>query len=861
VRYRRRHHVDILVTIGALVLLLALIRASSILDARASRLLFVASLLLLVQPYTLLRLVGHFRPVPLPLRWAAIACSTLGTLLLFVLPRPRPIGFLIAAAAYFVAIQGYAAWAFLTGAARTAGITRWRLRVAGAGATIVTALVLLEGTARYAGSRPAPTLQGLLAMGMVACYYFGLATPRWVRRSLRRAELYRFLKRSAERPAIDREQHVAADLSLAVMRGVMATTAAVLLGRDRLTVAAGSDPAWANLTIEPGDGLLGRAHAAQEAIIGTPRDCEPALRDRAAGEFVAILPIATASHRWGVLVVVQRREPLFLQEDLDLLGALCRQAADVLDHARLLNEEREREKRKADARVRASESRLAIMVDSLTDYTIVMLDEAGRITTWNRGAEQMFGYAAQAIVGQPASRLLQLDEPAFAADLDRARRGDRVAREGPCRRQDGRAFLGSSLIRRLLYEEHDFGGFVMLTRDITEQRRLEERVSQGQKMEAVGRLAAGVAHDFNNLLTVILGFAALNETSLPAGHRLNEDIIEIRKAAERAAALVRQLLAFSRKQVVEPQVIHIPLVIGELLPMLRRLLGSRNEIVEDVDRKVRPVLADPNQLEQIIVNLAINARDAMPNGGRLTLRVGSAAIDGSWAGSHPQPKPGPYIMVEVADTGTGMDAATLAHIFEPFFTTKEIGQGTGLGLATVYGLVQQMGGAITAYSEPGLGTSFKIFLPEAAGTHAVPEPRREAAGPGGTETILLAEDEAPIRRFVVALLERAGYQVIQSGSPTEAIDAASRHPGKIDLLVTDMIMPGGTGPDLVERMRAVRPDVPVLYVSGNADLTLVGRSDVAVDPSTFLQKPFTANQLLSQVRRVIDAPRRPAPRG
>jgi PAS domain S-box-containing protein len=852
VRYNRRYHFDILVTIGAPVLLFVLSRANALTTVVRPGILFTVALLLLVQPFTLLQLVDHFRSVPRLLKWAAIVGTTGGTLLLLILPAPRPPWFLTGAAGYMFAVQGYAAWAFVVQARRTAGITRLRLKIAAVGAFVGVAAMSLEGVARIMGTRSTGAAQVLFLLGFVGCYYFGLATPHRVLRSWQRTELYRFLKGSNERAWGDREELVSADLNRAVERGVQAASTAVFLGPDALSIKAANGPDWRGVTIEPGDGLVGKALGGGEPALGRREQCEPAVRDRAAGDFVAVIPIITSSHQWGVVIVVQRRKSLFLREDLDLLKALCRHTADILDHARLLHEERRRAQRKADARVRESESRLAIMVDSLSDYMIVELDDDGRITSWNRGAAEMFGYAADAIVGQPATRLLGDGITTFPADLESARHGRSALREGPFRREDGKTFTGNSLVRRLQYDGQDFGGFVMVTRDVTEQRRLEDRVSQGQKMEAIGRLAAGVAHDFNNLLTVILGFAALNESDLPADHGLRDDVVEIRKAAERAAALVRQLLAFSRRQVVEPRPVQVSHVLTELLPMLRRLLGDRVEIVDHLAVGNRPVLADPHQLEQIVVNLAVNARDAMRDGGRLTLRVSTVTIDGSWSGSYPEPKPGPYAMIEVTDTGSGMDSATLAHIFEPFFTTKEVGQGTGLGLATVYGLVQQMGGGINAYSELGIGTTFKIYLPEANVAEAAVKPARRTSAPRGTETVLLAEDESQIRRFVASVLKRAGYTVLASANPAEALEMASAHSGRLDLLVTDMVMPGGTGPELAERLRALHPELPVLFVSGNADLGLAARSGVTLDEFSFLQKPFTADQLLTHIRQSLD---------
>jgi PAS domain S-box-containing protein len=852
VRLPRRHHVDIVVTVGSLVALLLLVRLSAPFGSRSPTVQLVAVLLLLVQPYTLLRLLEHLRAVSAPLRWTAIGCTGAGSLAAFFLPPPRPPAFLIGAAAYFGVVQGYSAWAFITESRRSVGVTRSRLRLAGAGATIVTALVLLEGLGRIVGTRPALPLQSVLSLGMVACYWLGLATPRRLLRSWQRGELYRMLRQTAERAPDERERHLAEDLNRAAMRGVTAVATAVLIDRNGLSVHASSEPAWAGQRVVPAEGLVGTAMGGTDPVIGSRGECEPPLRDVVTGEVVAVVPIVRSSPTWGALIVVQRRASLFIHEDLALLGALCRHAADVLEHARLLRDERERQQRTADARVRESESRLEIMLDSLTDYAIVTLDGSGRLASWNRGAEAMFGCPAAAAVGQRAAILFHDDGTAFDADLERARRGASATREVTCRRHDGRTFTGSLVVRPLRLDGHDFGGFVMATRDVTEQRRLEERLSQGQKMEAIGRLAGGVAHDFNNLLTVILGFAELNLASLQADHPLRTDITEIRKAAERAAALVRQLMAFSRRQVAEARAVQLPEVVSDLVPMLQRLLGESIQIVEDLDRGARPVLADANQLGQIVINLAANARDAMPDGGRLTLRVASVTLDGTWHGSHPQPKPGSYTMLEVTDSGSGMDAATQAHIFEPFFTTKKAGHGTGLGLATVYGLVQQMGGAIAVYSERGIGTTFKIYLPEVADAHRASDASARQAGPFGTETVLLAEDEPTVRGFVASVLERAGYRVLPSANPAEALSLAAGHGGRIDLVVADMIMADGTGPELVDRLHAAHPELPALYISGYADAALAGRSDLKLDSTTFLQKPFTAQQLLGQVRRVLD---------
>lgn len=387
----------------------------------------------------------------------------------------------------------------------------------------------------------------------------------------------------------------------------------------------------------------------------------------------------------------------------------------------------------------------------------------------------------------------------------------------------------------------------------------EEKLRQSQKLDSIGQLAGGIAHDFNNLLTVISGYSdLLSRTEQDTASRAKVD--EIRKAADRAASLTRQLLAFSRKQVLLPKVLDLTETVVNMDKLLQRLIGEDVNLVTILDHRLNRVKADPGQIEQVIMNLAINARDAMPNGGKLTIETMNAYLDEVYARRHVTVTPGPYVMLAVSDTGIGMDDETMNHIFEPFFTTKEPGKGTGLGLAMVYGIVKQSGGNIWVYSEPGQGTTFKIYLPVVAYDGALPLPANQSApGPRGTETILLVEDEDALRQLLFDILTDEGYTILQAGSGTEAMKICTDHPESIHLLVTDVVMPGMGGRQLVENLAASRPEMKILYMSGYTDNAIVHHG--VLDAGTaFLQKPFTPVSVLRKVREILDQSDRPVTR-
>lgn len=395
--------------------------------------------------------------------------------------------------------------------------------------------------------------------------------------------------------------------------------------------------------------------------------------------------------------------------------------------------------------------------------------------------------------------------------------------------------------------------FTGTVQDITEQRRLEDQFRQAQKMEAIGRLAGGIAHDFNNLLSVILGYSELMQDFVEKGSPLQRHSDYIRDAAKRGAGLTRQLLAFSRRQMLESTVLDMNALVTELVKMLPRLIGEDIELKISLTPEVWSVKADAGQIEQVILNLAVNSRDAMPQGGRLMIETANVELDQDYCRHHPPAQAGEYVMVAVADTGVGMDKATRARLFEPFFTTKEKGKGTGLGLATTYGIVKQSGGYIWAYSEVGHGTTFKVYLPRVLAP-VTTEIRRapEPAVLGGSETILLVEDEQSLRNVIEDGLTRVGYRILPCQSAEDAIRQCECYPNDIHLLLTDVVMPQMSGREIATRVEKVRPGVKVLYMSGYTDDAIVQRG--VLEPGVaFLEKPFRSVDLARKVREVLDS--------
>jgi PAS domain S-box-containing protein len=493
---------------------------------------------------------------------------------------------------------------------------------------------------------------------------------------------------------------------------------------------------------------------------------------------------------------------------------------------------------------------LATIVDSSSD-AIIGKDLNGIVTSWNKGAEDLFGYSSAEMIGRSTLELIPPDRRDEEEHiLSRIRAGQRVLHFETVRRtKDGRLLDMSITTSPIRDASGAIIGASKVARDITERRVLQEQYHQAQKMEAIGQLAGGVAHDFNNLLTAVLGFSGLVRESLDADDPRLGDVDQIIMAAERASALTKQLLAFSRKEVVQPVTLDLNEVIVNTDKMLRRLIGEQIVVRLALADRIGPIQADPGQLDQILMNLAINAHDAMPDGGRLTIETANVELDAPFASTHGTASPGPYVMLAVTDTGVGMSDDVRRRLFEPFFTTKERGKGTGLGLSTVFGIVQQSGGCMYVYSEPGHGATFKIYFPRVtASSDAVPAfPERPPAR--GTETVLLVEDEQAVRLLVRSILELAGYRVVEADSPRAAVAVFAERRSDVHVLVTDVIMPGETGPALFESLRASRPHLRVLYISGYTDDAMRGRLDPGV---AFVQKPFAADALLRKLREVLD---------
>jgi two-component system cell cycle sensor histidine kinase/response regulator CckA len=505
------------------------------------------------------------------------------------------------------------------------------------------------------------------------------------------------------------------------------------------------------------------------------------------------------------------------------------------------------EQKLAEESLRQSEERYRELFENARDM-VFTLDFEGRFTAINRAGEGITGFRRAELLGRSMQELLGDDcfNPITDEDGTSAYECEFVARDG--RR------VALEVASRPIRVGGEAVGIQGVARDVSERRALEEQLRQAQKMEAVGQLAGGVAHDFNNLLTAISGYSEFALGRLDdSDPKLRSNITEIKRSAARASALTRQLLAFSRKQILQPRLLRPDELVGGLDDLLRRLIGTHIEVLTVSRPGLGLVRADPGQLEQVVVNLVVNARDAMPDGGRLTIETANVDLDEADARAHDTVL-GSYVMLAVHDTGSGIEGATLQRIFEPFFTTKEQGKGTGLGLATVYGIVQQSGGFVTVESEVGRGSTFCVHLPRHEAESASTEPEEKPA-PGlaeGSETVLLVEDESVVRSLIREILEDTGYNVLEAADGVDALAQADAHTGAIDLLLTDVVMPNMSGRDLAERFRGVRPDTKILYTSGYTDGAIADEGVLA--PGTeFIQKPFSFAELTNKVRSVLDA--------
>ena len=511
----------------------------------------------------------------------------------------------------------------------------------------------------------------------------------------------------------------------------------------------------------------------------------------------------------------------------------------------------------------APRERAAERLRALAEATsaVIVLDTNGAVRHWSNAAQAMSGYSAREMVGQPLSALVAAEE-AERIDLDQLLR--QTLETGHCqvegwkKRKDGSSFYAAQTFTALFDRNGGAAGFTLVVRDLTEPdghgaRQSEEQLRQAQRMEAVGRLASGIAHDFNNLLTAIQGHAQFLTEDLPPAHPSRVDVDEILHSSERAAALTRQLLAFSRGQSMQPETVQLNNIVAAMERLLRRVISEDIAVESVLDPALWPVRADPTQIEQVLVNLIVNARDAMPDGGRITIKTENAELATSYAQRREEVEPGEYVMLAVSDTGVGMDRDTQARIFEPFFTTKGPDKGTGLGLSTVLGIIKQMGGHVFVYSEVGQGATFKVYLPRAGGSAlGAAAPKRDEAH--GRESILIVEDDDSVRSLARRVLDTRGYRVWSCASASEAFEIMEQSGDEMALLITDVVMPAINGHDLVEQLRQGWPDLAVIFMSGYTDDD-VRRHGMIGPTDHFIGKPFTPEGLARKVRAVLDHPR------
>lgn len=534
------------------------------------------------------------------------------------------------------------------------------------------------------------------------------------------------------------------------------------------------------------------------------------------------------------------------------LAVVARRKARAVERAKFQMTVQQENLRQANERQQA--------VIHASPFAIISLDMAGKVKNWNPAAGRVFGWTEAEVLDQvpPCIDAQQTEE--FQDEVRRTAAGELISGMERRRRcKDGSTVDVAIWTAPLRDASGSVSAIIMAIADISERKKLEEQLRHSQKMEAVGRLAGGVAHDFNNLLTVINGYGHMMVEALRPGERLHSHAEQIVKAGNQAAALTTQLLAFSRRQMIQPKPVDLNHVITNLEKMLRRVIGEDIALYTLLSPDLAPIKADANQMEQVLINLVANARDAMPRGGALTIATKNITLEERLRCESSELPPGPYVEMAVSDTGEGMDSDTRNHLFEPFFTTKERGKGTGLGLSSVYGSVRQNGGGIVVWSERGSGATFRIYLPQLREPAAAEKPEAPRNGNGrGTETILLVEDEVPLRRMLQESLAHAGYRVLEASDGTDAIRRFEKQAVSIDLLLTDVVMPLVNGRQLAQRMTSAGPQMRVIYMSGYAD-DVIAYHGILDESTTLIQKPFSPAALLLKVREVLDAGKQQPP--
>ena len=558
------------------------------------------------------------------------------------------------------------------------------------------------------------------------------------------------------------------------------------------------------------------------------------------------VPLRAANHIFGVLVVQSYTDNVrFGEKDKEILTFVSQQVASAVEHKR--NEQA----------LRRSEARYRSLVQSAV-YGIYRSSLEGKFLDVNPALVAMLGYnSAQEVLDLDPRRDVFLDSSEQAGVMQEFRRGPRLDNmEVRWKRKDGNAITVRLSGRAVSSPEETDEVLEVIAEDVTERRVLEDQFRQAQKMEAVGRLAGGVAHDFNNLLMVISGYTEVLLEHTPQDNLLYPKVAAIQQAADRATSLTRQLLAFSRKQLLELKVVDVNTIVKDMERLLRPLIGENIELHTRLASDLGRTRADAGQIEQVIMNLVVNSKDAMPNGGKITIQTANVSLDDDLRREYSYIQPGPYVMFSIIDTGHGMDKETQSRIFEPFFTTKEKGKGTGLGLSTVYGIVKQSGGYVFAQTELGRGTTFRIYLPRVEdAAEPLGSVRSSPSASGGSETVLLVEDEESVRQLVRETLEAKGYTVLEAAHGEAALRIASAHHGSIDMLITDVVMPGMSGRDLAKHLCAAHPRTKVLFLSGYTEDAIV-HEGVLEAGTAFLQKPFTLQMLSRKVREALRSERK-----
>ena len=559
-----------------------------------------------------------------------------------------------------------------------------------------------------------------------------------------------------------------------------------------------------------------------------------------------LVPLVSKGQIIAVMGLRSRQVDAYGPTNQAILERLASQIAPALENARLYEEQV-----RAEGELRNSEGRLRTLMENIPDGVALSVRE--KVVYTNPALATMLGYESADYQGQsPLKWLHPEDQERAARSIQQILGGDPGSPEEYRLLSKDGSIVPVEVSSRLI----EYGGepaLLSVLRNLTERKRLEEQLSHAQKMETVGRLAGGVAHDFNNLLTAIMGYSQMSLQEAPSESPISSHLQEVNKAAERASNLTGQLLAFSRQQVIEPKVIDLNDLVINLDKMLRRLIGVDIELVTLPAAGLESVKADPGQIEQVLMNLAVYARDAMPKGGILTLETANVTLDAEYVRQHGDASLGGHVMLGVTDTGVGISKDVQDHIFEPFFTTKEMGKGTGLGLATCYGIVQQSGGHMEVSSELGRGTRFKVYLPVTEETYeAQPQIFDSTVSPQGKETVLLAEDEPLVRSMVATVLRDRGYEVLEASNGEEALRMVQKHgPEGIELLLTDVVMPQMSGWELVEKLHATHPDIKVLFTSGYAGDS-VSQHDNLPTGTEFLAKPYLPDALAVKVREVLD---------